>query len=74
MSNVYKKVELVGSSSDSIEDAIQIAISKAGASTRNLDWFEVDEIRGWIDDNVVQHYQVTLKVGFRVDDQDGVQD
>lgn len=67
MSNVYKKVELVGSSSDSIEDAIQTAISKAGETTRNLDWFEVDEIRGWIDDNVVQHYQVTLKVGFRVD-------
>jgi len=67
MSNVYKKVELVGSSSDSIEDAIQMAISKAGETTRNLDWFEVDEIRGWIDDNVVQHFQVTLKVGFRVD-------
>ncbi len=67
MSNVYKKVELVGSSSDSIEDAIQTAISKAGETTRNLDWFEVDEIRGWIDDSVVQHFQVTLKVGFRVD-------
>lgn len=67
MSNVYKKVELVGSSSDSIEDAIQTAISKAGETTRNLDWFEVDEIRGWIDDNIVQHFQVTLKVGFRVD-------
>ncbi len=74
MSNVYKKVELVGSSSESIEDAIQIAISKAGESTRNLDWFEVDEIRGWIDDNVVQHYQVTLKVGFRVDEANAVQD
>lgn len=74
MSNVYKKVELVGSSAESIEDAIQIAISKAGESTRNLDWFEVDEIRGWIDDNIVQHFQVTLKVGFRVDDHDAVQD
>ena len=68
MGNVYKKLELVGSSRDSIEDAIQTAIAKAGTTTRNLDWFEVDEIRGWIDDNVVQHYQVTLKVGFRVED------
>lgn len=70
MSNVYKKIELVGSSTESIEDAIQIAIAKAGESTRNLDWFEVGEIRGWVDDSVVQHYQVTLKVGFRVDGQD----
>lgn len=72
MGNVYKKLELVGSSRDSIEDAIQTAISKAGTTTRNLDWFEVDEIRGWIDDNVVQHYQVTLKVGFRVEDDAGI--
>lgn len=70
MSNVYKKVELVGSSTESIEDAIQIAITKAGESTRNLDWFEVGEIRGWVDGSVVQHYQVTLKVGFRVDGED----
>lgn len=70
MGNVYKKVELVGSSRDSIEDAIQSAVSKAGATTRNLDWFEVDEIRGWIEDNTVQHFQVTLRVGFRVDDED----
>ncbi|MBY5162321.1 dodecin [Salsipaludibacter albus] len=68
MSNVYKKIELVGSSRDSVEDAIQSAVSKASETTRNLDWFEVDEIRGWIDDGVVQHYQVGLRVGFRVDD------
>lgn len=68
MGNVYKKIELVGSSKDSIEDAIQSAISKADATTRNLDWFEVDEIRGWIEDGNVQHYQVGLKVGFRIDD------
>lgn len=70
MSNVYKKVELVGSSTDSIEDAIETAITKAGSTTRNLSWFEVDEVRGWIDGNTVQHYQVSLRVGFRVDDQD----
>lgn len=68
MGNVYKKIELVGSSKESIEDAIQSAVSKASETTRNLDWFEVDEIRGWIDDGHVQHYQVGLKVGFRVDD------
>ncbi len=68
MSNVYKKIELVGSSRESVEDAIQSAVTKASETTRNLDWFEVDEIRGWIDDGVVQHYQVGLKVGFRVDD------
>ncbi len=67
MGNVYKKIELVGSSEESIEDAIQAAVSKAGETTRNLDWFEVDEIRGWIDEGRVQHYQVGLKVGFRVD-------
>lgn len=69
MGNVYKKIELIGSSEESIEDAIQSAVTKAGESTRNLDWFEVDEIRGWIDDGRVQHYQVGLKVGFRVDDE-----
>lgn len=70
MSNVYKKIELVGSSRDSIEDAIRGAIAKASQTTRNLDWFEVDEIRGWIRDGEPQHYQVTLKVGFRIEEED----
>ena len=65
MSNVYKKLELVGSSRESVEDAIRGAIAKASETTRNLDWFEVDEIRGWIADGEVQHYQVGLKLGFR---------
>ena len=68
-SNVYKKIELVGSSRDSIEDAIRGAIGKASQTTRNLDWFEVDEIRGWIKDGAPQHFQVTLKVGFRIDEE-----
>lgn len=68
MSNVYKKIELVGSSRDSIEDAIRGAIHKASMTTRHLDWFEVDEIRGWIRDGEPQHYQVTLRVGFRIED------
>jgi hypothetical protein len=72
MSNVYKKIELVGSSRESIEDAIRGAIAKASETTRNLDWFEVDEIRGWIREGQPQHFQVTLRVGFRIED-DGEQ-
>lgn len=69
MSNVYKKIELVGSSKDGVDDAIRRAIHKAGESMRNLDWFEVKEIRGWIQDGDPQHFQVTLQVGFRIDDE-----
>lgn len=68
MSNVYKKLELVGSSRDGVDDAIHRAIEKASETIRNLDWFEVKEIRGWIDEGRVQHTQVTLQVGFRLDD------
>ncbi|TVR30400.1 MAG: dodecin domain-containing protein [Nitriliruptor sp.] len=68
MSNVYKKVELVGSSLEGVDDAIARAIEKAGETIRNLDWFEVKEIRGWIENAEVQHTQVTLQVGFRLDD------
>lgn len=68
MSNVYKKIELVGSSRDGVDDAIRRAVAKASETVRNLDWFEVTEIRGWIDDGQVQHTQVTLQVGFRLED------
>ena len=68
MSNVYKKIEIVGSSRDGVDDAIRRAISKAGETTRNLEWFEVQEIRGWIANNEAQHFQVTLKVGFKVEE------
>jgi flavin-binding protein dodecin len=68
MSNVYKKVELVGSSMDGVDAAIRGAIDKASDSIRNMDWFEVTEIRGWIKDGEAQHTQVTLQVGFRIDD------
>ncbi|MEX0869142.1 MAG: dodecin, partial [Nitriliruptoraceae bacterium] len=67
MSNVYKKIELVGSSKDGIDAAIRRAITKASETTRNLDWFEVTEIRGWIKDGEPQHTQVTLQVGFRIE-------
>ncbi len=68
MSNVYKKVELVGSSREGVDDAIRRAIEKASETLRNLDWFEVKEIRGWIQDGEPQHTQVTLDVGFRLED------
>jgi dodecin len=67
VSHVYKKIELVGSSKEGVDDAIHRAIQKAGESIRNLDWFEVKEIRGWIKDGEPQHTQVTLQVGFRIE-------
>ncbi|MGD8546808.1 MAG: dodecin family protein [Thiohalophilus sp.] len=65
--HVYKVIELVGSSSKSSDDAIQQAIDKANKSLHNLDWFEVAETRGHIVDGKIGHYQVKLKVGFRLD-------
>ena len=63
---VYKKVELVGTSTSGIEDAIENAVSTASESLQNLDWFEVAETRGHIKDGKVAHYQVVIKVGFRL--------
>jgi len=69
MSNhIYKKIELVGSSPNSIEEAVQNAVAKAAQSLRNLRWFEVVETRGQIEDNKVAHWQVTIKVGFTLED------
>jgi flavin-binding protein dodecin len=65
--NVYKMIEIVGSSATSSDHAIEQAIAKAGKSLHNLDWFEVQEIRGHIVDGRIGHYQVKLKVGFRLD-------
>lgn len=66
--HVYKKVELIGSSKTSVTDAIETAIFRASKTMRNLEWFEVGEIRGHIKDGAVAHYQVVMKVGFRIDD------
>jgi flavin-binding protein dodecin len=66
--HIYKVVELVGSSTVSIEDAIQNAITKAAKSLRGLDWFQVVETRGRIADNKVGNYQVILKLGFTLED------
>ncbi|MBO6784971.1 MAG: dodecin domain-containing protein [Alphaproteobacteria bacterium] len=63
--NVYAVTEIVGSSTTSVEDAIQGAIARASESLDNLNWFEVVETRGHIENGKVAHYQVTLKVGFR---------
>ena len=66
--NVYKKVELVGSSGESVTEAIDGAIERASKTLNNLEWFEVEQIRGHIENGKVAHYQVTLKVGFRLDE------
>ena len=63
----YKKLEIVGTSPNSIEEAIQNAISETAVSVSNLDWFEVTETRGHIVNNKVAHYQVTIKIGFRIE-------
>jgi flavin-binding protein dodecin len=70
MSNVYKVVELVGSSEKSIEEAIEIAIKRAEQTMRNLRWFEVIQTRGRIEHGAVKEYQVVLKAGFALDGSD----
>jgi flavin-binding protein dodecin len=64
--HTYKKLEIVGSSSTSVEDAIQNAISECGKSVKNMEWFEVSEVRGHITDNKIGHYQVVVKIGFKI--------
>lgn len=67
---VYKIVELVGTSEESISDAIDNAIKKASTTLRHLGWFEVGQIRGSIENKAVGRYQVTLKAGFALEGQD----
>jgi flavin-binding protein dodecin len=66
--HVYKTVEVTGSSSESSDDAIRKAVAKASQSLRRLEWFEVIEERGHIDGGAVAHWQVTVKIGFRLED------
>jgi dodecin len=69
MSNhVYKTIELVGSSSAGSDDAVRNAIEKAAATVRNLRWFEVTDTRGHIENGTIGHWQVTIKVGFTLED------
>ena len=66
--HIYKVVELVGSSEASIDDAIRVAVARAGETLRHLRWFEVVDMRGQIEDGRIRHFQVTLKVGFTLDE------
>ena len=66
--HVYKLVEVTGSSSESIDDAIRTAVARASATLRHVEWFEVVETRGHVRDGAVAHFQVTLKIGFRLDE------
>lgn len=66
--HVYKVIELVGSSEQSISQAIERAVSKAGETVRHLGWFEVENVRGHIENGKIKHYQVTIKAGFTLED------
>jgi dodecin len=68
MSNVYGVTEIVGTSNEGVDDAIRTGISRASATVRGIDWFEVTQIRGHLVDGQIGHYQVGLKIGFRLED------
>jgi flavin-binding protein dodecin len=65
--HVYKTIEITGSSTEGVTQAIDRAVGKAAETVRELDWFEVTEIRGHVADGAVAHYQVTVKLGFRLE-------
>ena len=65
----YKVSEIVGTSPESIQQAVRNGVARANRTLRNLDWFEVSNVRGFIEDGTVAHFQVTMKVGFRLEDQ-----
>ncbi|MGD2084261.1 MAG: dodecin family protein [Chromatiales bacterium] len=66
--HIYKKLEIVGSSAESTDDAVRNALARASKTLRNMDWFEVVETRGHIADGQVAHWQVTVKIGFRLEE------
>ena len=66
--HVYKHIELTGSSKTSIEEAIQNALTKAATTVRNMRWYVVTETRGYIENNVVAYHQVTIKIGFTMEE------
>ncbi len=70
MEHTYKVTEIVGSSEHTIDDAVKNGIGRAAKTLRNLDWFEVTDIRGAMNDGAIAFYQVTMKVGFRLEDGD----
>ncbi|MFJ2606434.1 dodecin [Streptomyces sp. NPDC091279] len=71
MSNhTYRVTEIVGTSPDSVDQAVRNGVARAARTVRNLDWFEVTQVRGQIENGQVAHWQVGLKVGFRLDESD----
>ncbi len=66
--HVYKQIEITGSSTESSDDAIRKAIAKASQSVKHMDWFDVIETRGYIEQSAVKYWQVTIKIGFRIED------
>ena len=66
--HVYRLSEIVGSSPTSVDDAIRTGIAKAAQTVRNIEWFQTEEVRGQVVDGEVAHFQVLMKIGFRVDD------
>ena len=65
--HVYKMLELVGSSPTGIEDAVQNVLARASKTVRNMRWFEVTETRGYLEENKINHWQVTVKIGFTLE-------
>ena len=66
--HVYKTIEITGSSPKGIEDAVEVAIAKTVKTVHNVRWFEVTDTRGFVENNKIAHWQVTLKIGFTLDD------
>ncbi|MFD7342027.1 dodecin [Streptomyces violascens] len=66
--HTYRVSEIVGTSHEGVDQAIRNGVARAAQTLRNLDWFEVTQVRGHIENGVIEHYQVGLKVGFRLDD------
>ena len=66
--HVYKKIEIVGSSPNGMEEAVHNALARASKTIRNMRWFEVTETRGYLEDGKVEHWQVTLKIGFTLEE------
>ena len=69
--NVYSISEIVGTSPEGVDQAIRNAITRASRTLRNLDWFQVEEVRGYLNEGEIDHFQVRLKVGFRLEDDGG---
>jgi flavin-binding protein dodecin len=68
MSDTYRVVEIVGTSTESVTDAVKSGVERASRTLRQLDWFEVGQVRGHIENGAVAHFQVTMKVGFKLEE------